>query len=797
MTVIDSVRPVVVCQDLTVYLDGTGAATITAADVDNGSTDNCATPTLGIDVSTFSCANIGANTVVLTATDDYGNASNCSATITVLDSISPVASCNDVTTYLDAAGNVSITAGDVDNGSVDNCGVSSLALSTSAFTCANIGSNTVNLTVSDAQGNTDVCSATITIIDSVAPTALCNGLTVHLDGTGSATITTGDIDNGSVDNCSISSYSISTSTFTCADIGTNTVTLTVTDIASNTATCDATVTVIDSVTPIAICQDLTVYLDGSGAASIVAADIDGGSSDNCGTPTLSASTTSFTCAEIGTNSVTLTVTDASGNQATCVATVTVADSTSPVALCQDLTVYVDGSGTASIVAADIDGGSSDNCSTPALTASTTSFTCAEIGTNSVTLTVTDASGNLASCVSTVTVLDTLAPTASNIDTTFAECIGDVAIDITLVSDEADNCTTTPIVTHVGDVASNGTGCNDTIVRTYNVADDSGNNMDVTQIIILNDTTLPTASNPNPISVTCLADVPSPSPSWVTDEADNCGAPIVTHLGDVSSNGTGCNDTITRTFEVADACGNAITVEQVIIVNDDVAPVADNLTLSDFTGFCDLTPTTPTATDNCGTVINGVADATFPLNATTLVTWTFTDACGNAITQTQNVIIESIDVSTTVDVDGITIIASNIEAGVTYEWLDCDEDTLITGETNQNFTPTYNGDFAVIVSQDGCSDTSACVLINEVGIEQLNNVFITLYPNPTKGVFTIDYDGNVEKVEMFDVLGRLVLTQTSFTEGVVDASQLAPGKYMVRIETGTNQTAIEPIVIRQN
>ena len=115
------------------------------------------------------------------------------------------------------------------------------------------------------------------------------------------------------------------------------------------------VTVSDTVSPTASCQDLTVYLDGSGNVSIVAADIDGGSSDNCGSVTLSASATSFTCADAGPNNVTLTVDDGNGNTSTCVAVVTVSDTVSPAAVCQNITAFLDGSGNVSISAADIDG----------------------------------------------------------------------------------------------------------------------------------------------------------------------------------------------------------------------------------------------------------------------------------------------------------------------------------------------------------------------------------------------------------------------------------------------------------
>ena len=85
----------------------------------------------------------------------------------------------------------------------------------------------MTLTVTDAAGNTDQCTATVTVEDNVSPTAVCQPVTVQLDGSGNATVTAAQVDGGSSDNCSITSMSVSPSTFTCANAGANTVTLTV------------------------------------------------------------------------------------------------------------------------------------------------------------------------------------------------------------------------------------------------------------------------------------------------------------------------------------------------------------------------------------------------------------------------------------------------------------------------------------------------------------------------------------------------------------------------------------------
>ncbi|MDO5968491.1 hypothetical protein Q4Q35_01605, partial [Flavivirga aquimarina] len=134
-----------------------------------------------------------------------------------------------------------------------------------------------------------------------------------------------------------------------------------------------------------------------------------------------------------------------------------------------------------------------------------------------------------------------------------------APDVTVVTDEADNCTAVNdiVVTHVSDVSDNG-NCPETITRTYSVTDECGNSINVTQTIFITDPILPTASNPADINVQCIDDVPAVDITVVTDEADNQGTPVVAHVSDVSD-GNSCPETITRTYSVTDICNNQILV----------------------------------------------------------------------------------------------------------------------------------------------------------------------------------------------------------------------------------------------
>ncbi len=416
VTVVDSVDPVAICQAVTVQLDASGNGSTTAAEVNNGSNDACGIQSLALDNTSFTCANVGSsNTVTLTVTDVNGNDSECTATVTVVDSVDPVAICQAVTVQLDASGNGSTTAAEVNNGSNDACGIQSLALDNTSFTCANVGSsNTVTLTVTDVNGNDSECTATVTVVDSVDPVAICQALTVQLDASGNGSTTAAEVNNGSNDACGIQSLALDNTSFTCANVGSsNTVTLTVTDVNGNDSECTATVTVVDSVDPVAICQAVTVQLDASGNGSTTAAEVNNGSNDACGIQSLALDNTSFTCANVGSsNTVTLTVTDVNGNDSECTATVTVVDSVDPVAICQAVTVQLDASGNGSTTAAEVNNGSNDACGIQSLALDNTSFTCANVGSsNTVTLTVTDVNGNDSECTATVTVVDSVDPVA--------------------------------------------------------------------------------------------------------------------------------------------------------------------------------------------------------------------------------------------------------------------------------------------------------------------------------------------------------------------------------------------------
>ncbi len=177
-----------------------------------------------------------------------------------------------------------------------------------------------------------------------------------------------------------------------------------TDVNGNTDDCQAIVTVVDHIAPDVVCQNITIQLDAFGNASIVATDIDGGSTDACGIETYEASKTDFNCSNLGNNTVTLTVTDVNGNPATCEANVLVEDNLIPIVRTRNVTVVLDNEGEAYVTVDMINNGSTDNCSIVDMwLEGLTEYDCGDAGEHEVVLKARDQSGDIGSFNAFVTV----------------------------------------------------------------------------------------------------------------------------------------------------------------------------------------------------------------------------------------------------------------------------------------------------------------------------------------------------------------------------------------------------------
>jgi gliding motility-associated-like protein len=323
ITDFDFISPVVITKNITVQLDVNGNVSIVPADVNNGSADACGIALLELDKTSFTCANVGTNTVTLKATDVNGNVSSQTATVTVEDKVDAVVLTKNITVQLDATGNVSIVPADVNNNSADACGIALLELDKTSFACANVGTNIVTLKATDVNGNVSSHTATVTVEDKVAAVVLTKNITVQLDVTGNVLIVPADVNDGSTDACGIALMELDKTLFTYANLGINTVALKATDVNGNVSSQAATVTVEDKVAPVVLTKNIMVQLEADGNASISPMDVNNGSTDNCRIVSMSLNKLVFSCDETGANMVELTVIDNSNNVAKATATVTV------------------------------------------------------------------------------------------------------------------------------------------------------------------------------------------------------------------------------------------------------------------------------------------------------------------------------------------------------------------------------------------------------------------------------------------------------------------------------------------
>jgi hypothetical protein len=129
-------------------------------------------------------------------------------TLSLEDTEAPVVETQNITIQLNAEGATTITAEQINSESSDNCTAASsllLSLDKSSFTCANLGANSVTLTVTDASGNSSAATSIVTVEDNTAP-AIEAGQIFTIDENSSSASAVGTV--AVTDNCSIESFSI-------------------------------------------------------------------------------------------------------------------------------------------------------------------------------------------------------------------------------------------------------------------------------------------------------------------------------------------------------------------------------------------------------------------------------------------------------------------------------------------------------------------------------------------------------------------------------------------------------------
>ncbi|MEX1190712.1 MAG: T9SS type A sorting domain-containing protein, partial [Brumimicrobium sp.] len=178
------------------------------------------------------------------------------------------------------------------------------------------------------------------------------------------------------------------------------------------------------------------------------------------------------------------------------------------------------------------------------------------------------------------------------------------------------------------------------------------------------------------------------------------------------------------------------------------------------------------------------------------TYTVTGTGGNGCTNTDEVTVTVQivpDNGVTLSTDELTITA--VSSGIDYTWVDCNNNfEPVPGETDQSFTHSQSGSFAVIVSNNGCADTSDCIVVDDLSVSSNKiNPSITLVPNPTNSITKIVTDAQINKVQVVDFSGKIIEVPQSETKTELDFTNLSRGTYFINIETSYG-SYVERVVV---
>ena len=274
--------------------------------------------------------------------------------------------------------------------------------------------------------------------------------------------------------------------------------------------------------------------------------------------------------------------------------------------------------------------------------------------------------------------------------------------------------------------------------------------------------------------------------------------------------TASNNSATVTLTNAAGCDSVVTLDLTITNSTaatDVQSACDSYTWIDsqtYTASNNSATVTLTNAAGCDSVItldltitNSTA-ATDVQSACDSYTWidgqtyttsnnsatvTLTNAAGCDSVVTLDLTINSVS-DNTVSQTGATLTANNSNA--TYQWIDCDNgNAAIGGATAQVYTATANGNYAVVLTENGCTDTSACVNVVLSSTHFLGNERIQVYPNPTTNNINIDFSSPQTDIQLriYDALGQLVFDKRYTQRDLIQVAlpQLT-GLYLLELQT---------------
>ncbi|MEZ4937072.1 MAG: HYR domain-containing protein [Crocinitomicaceae bacterium] len=528
-------------------------------------------------------------------TDEAGNTNQCSFSITLTDTTAPNISCpNDTNIFANASCDATVPDYTGVTVATDNCtnmGVIVLTQSpVPGGTLSGLGANQlVTITANDGLGNTSQCQFTVNLVDTISPSVSCPP-TQSVNGDAncealvpdySAMVTTGDNCSNTL-NLIYSQLPAAGATITGP---TNIITVTIQDESGNSSSCDFDLDLIDIFAPNVTCPtNQNLFLNGS--CLVTLPDFSGSTiaTDNCLLPsqlTFSQSPIPGTVlpGSAGTQLITMTVSDTSGNSNQCQFLVTFVDTIAPIVTCpSDSTVYVGASCDYTTVNYTAAASAVDNCSASGnitIAQNLAPGTILAAGTHPVLITGQDEAGNQGTCTFNIIALDTISPFFNNcppnVDLGVDQNCQATLIDYTPQATALDNCSGTITYSQTptpGTIVSSNTDVS--IIAT----DASGNTAVCVIRVNLQDTVDPvftTCPGNQNVAVNAQCEFTMPDYTGLASASDNCtpiGSLVITQS---PLPGTTITGNTMVTLLVQDANGNSSNCQFSILVNDNIPP----------------------------------------------------------------------------------------------------------------------------------------------------------------------------------------------------------------------------------
>lgn len=145
-----------------------------------------------------------------------------------------------------------------------------------------------------------------------------------------------------------------------------------------------------------------------------------------------------------------------------------------------------------------------------------------------------------------------------------------------------------------------------------------------------------------------------------------------------------------------------------------------------------------------------------------------------------------DIDSTLTTSGFTLTANHPYAGATYQWVDCNTNTPISGATSVSYTATANGSYAVVITNSCNSQKTECKAITGVSVNNMDtDIDISdVYPNPNNGTFSLSLPQGAESITamLTDILGKqiAITTQRDNNKLIISAKQVSAGMYLLTI-----------------